>query len=113
MRKVVLIQLPSPWLISDQDLPLMGLLYLAASLRAASVEVQVADLVGLSPEKWLVPEGDIYGISLVSAQVPAAKQIVRMLRERTRHPVTIVVGGPHVSAMPEWSLRYLDADYAF
>lgn len=112
-KKVVLIQLPSPWLISDRDLPLMGILYLAANLRKHGVDVQVADLVGQSPDRWYIPEGDVYGISAVTAQVPLVRECVRQLRERTAKDVVIVGGGPHTSALPEWSLQHLDLDYAF
>lgn len=110
---MVLVQLPSPWLISDRDLPLLGILYLAASLRQKGVEVQVADLIGLPEGHWHIPEGDVYGISLVTPQVPYAQKVIQYLRRRTKQKTTIVVGGPHVSALPQWSLNHLDADYAF
>ena len=113
LGKLVLIQLPSPFLISDRDLPLMGILYIASSCRRAGIEVQIADLVGLSQEQWVIPEADVYGISFVTAQVPLAQQCVKMLRERTNHPVTIIAGGAHTSALPEWSLKYGDFDFAF
>ena len=112
-EKIVLIQLPSPWLINDRDLPLMGVLYLAASLRFEGIEVQVADLVGVPEDKWLIPDADVYGVSLVSAQAPIAKRVIQHIRARTRRKVEIIVGGPHVSALPAWSLKHLDADYAF
>ena len=54
--KVVLVQLPSPWLISDRDLPLLGVLYLAAALREAGIEVQVADLIGVPEDNWYLPQ---------------------------------------------------------
>ena len=111
--KIVLVQLPSPFLISDRDLPLMGLLYLAASLRRAGIEVQVADLVGQTEENWFIPEGDVYGFSFVTAQTPLARRAIGMVRERTSHPVTVIVGGAHASALPEWCLKFLDADFCF
>ena len=111
--KVVLVQLPSPWLINDRDLPLLGVLYLAASLKLQGIEVQIADIVVLPPENWYIPESDLYGVSLVTPQVPYARQVIQHLRARTSHKVTVVVGGPHVSALPEWSLTHLGADYAF
>jgi len=100
-------------LISDRDLPLLGVLYLAASLRKAKVEVQIADLIGVPEDNWYLPEGDIYGVSLVTPQVPYAKKVIQHLRNRTRRGTTIAVGGPHVSALPQWSLDNLDADFAF
>ncbi len=112
-RKIVLVQLPSPWLISDRDLPLMGLLYLAARLKQWDVEVQIADLVGVPEDKWYIPEGDVYGFSMTTPQAPLAKKAIELVRNRTAHKVTVIVGGAHVSALPEWSLKHLDADYAF
>jgi radical SAM superfamily enzyme YgiQ (UPF0313 family) len=111
--KVVLIQLPSPWLISDREPPPLGVLYLAAALRRNKIEVQVADLTGVPEDRWYLPEGDIYGVSLVTPQVELAAKVISILRNRTQHQVKIIVGGPHVSAMPQWSLTNLKADVAF
>jgi radical SAM superfamily enzyme YgiQ (UPF0313 family) len=111
--KIVLIQLPSPWLISDRDIPLIGVLSLAAALRAAGVEVQVADLVGQPEERWYIPEGDVYGLSFTTPQVPLAKKAIDLLRARTHLPTRIIVGGPHPSAMPDWCLSRLGADHVF
>lgn len=111
--KIVLVQLPSPFLISDRDLPLMGLLYLAANLRRNGIDVQVADLVGQPEDNWYIPEGEVYGFSFVTAQTPLARKAIQMVRARTSREVTVVVGGAHASALPEWCLTYLDADYAF
>jgi len=111
--KVVLIQLPSPWLMRDRDTPLLGVLYLATNLQHEGIEVQVCDLVGVEQENWNIPEGDIYGISLTTPQVPETRQVIKYLRERTKKPITIIVGGPHPSAMPQWCVDKLGADYAF
>lgn len=111
--RVVLLQLPSPWLMNDRDTPTYGPLYLASALLAQGIEAQVADLVGFPPEKWYIPEGDIYGISFTTPQVPMAKRAVEILRARTRRPVTIIGGGFHPSAMPEWCIEHIGLDYAF
>jgi len=110
---VTLVQLPSPWLLNDRDTPLLGTLYLATNLAANGIDVKVADLVGVDEDKWLIPEADVYGISLTTPQVPQARKAINMLRNRTSHPVTIVVGGPHPSALPQWCIDNLGADYAF
>ncbi len=91
----------------------MGVLYLAAALRANDVNVQIADLVGLPEGKWNIPDADVYGLSLVSAQAPIAKKVIKQIRTRSSAEVEIVVGGPHVSALPQWSLDHLNADWAF
>jgi radical SAM superfamily enzyme YgiQ (UPF0313 family) len=113
MNKVVLIQLPSPWLMNDRDTPLLGNLYLATNLAANGIDVQIADLVGVPEDKWLIPEGDIYGISITTPQVPYARKVVSLLRNRTSHRTNIVAGGPHPSALPQWCIDTLGVDAAF
>lgn len=61
--KVVLVTLPSPWLISDRDMPNLGILYVAGYLRENGVNVQVVDFCGVPTDYWFIPEGDVYGIS--------------------------------------------------
>lgn len=111
--KIVLIQLPSPWLMNDRDTPLLGTLHLASNLLAHNVEVQIADLVGMEENQWHIPEGDVYGISITTPQVPLARKAVDLLRGRTSHDICIIGGGPHVSAMPQWSLRHLNLNHVF
>jgi anaerobic magnesium-protoporphyrin IX monomethyl ester cyclase len=102
--KVVLITLPSPWLISDRDMPNLGVLYVAAYLRDNGINTQVVDYCGVPVEHWYVPEGDIYGISCTTPQYPLAKLIVGKIRDQ--HPEGyIVMGGYHPSALPEFTLE--------
>lgn len=110
-EKVVLVVLPSPWLISDRDVPPLGVLYLAASLKLAGIAVQVCDLAGLPEERWRIPRADLYGISLTTPQFPYAKRVIDKLRNRGDG--TIVAGGPHVSALPKHSFVDLGLDYGF
>lgn len=107
--KVVLITLPSPWLISDRDMPNLGVLYVASYLREQGVNVQVVDYCGVPTEYWFIPEGDIYGISCTTPQYPLAKDVVRKIREQ--HPEGyIVMGGYHPSAMPDFTLEDAKCD---
>ena len=112
-KKVVLLQLPSPWLMNDRDTPLLGPLYLATNLAANGIDVQVADLVGYPPDKWIIPEGDLYGISFTTPQVPMAREAIKLLRGRTNKPITVVGGGFHPSALPQWCLDNLGFDNVF
>lgn len=109
---VVLINPPSPWLISDRDLPPLGLLSLAASLRAAGVLVEVCDLAGQPGQAsgWIVPDGDLYGIGFTTPQYPIAQRLVKQLHRRYQ---SIVVGGPHASALPARTLHELGIDAVF
>ncbi len=101
--KVVLITLPSPWLISDRDMPNLGILYVAAYLRENGINVQVVDFCGIPQQYWYVPEGDIYGISCTTPQYPLAKAVSS--RIRLRQPgAYIVFGGYHPSALPDFTL---------
>jgi len=112
-KRVVLLQLPSPWLVRDRDTPLLGPLYLATNLLANGIDAHVADLVGTPEDQWLIPEGDIYGISFTTPQVPLARAAIKLLRDRTSYPITIIGGGFHPSAMPQWCLDNLGLDYVF
>lgn len=102
--KVVLITLPSPWLISDRDMPNLGILYVAASLREAGVNVQVVDYCGVPTDFWFLPEGDVYGISCTTPQWPLAKFVADKIR-RQNPGAYIVAGGYHPSAMPDHVLE--------
>lgn len=102
--KVVLITLPSPWLISDRDMPNLGLLYVAAYLRDQGVNVQVVDFCGTPLEYWFIPEADVYGVSCTTPQYPLAKHVVQKIKER-QPGAYVVMGGYHPSAMPEFTLE--------
>lgn len=100
MKKVVLISLPSPFLTCDRDYPNLGLLYIASYLRDNGIDVQVADLTGLSEENWYIPAGDIYGISAVTPQHVIAQKVIRKLKAR-QPDAFVVMGGIHATTMPE------------
>jgi len=106
MDSITLINPPSPWLISDVDLPPLGLLSLAASLREHDIEVHVADLAG--KEEWRegplpgFPRADWYGIGFTTPQYAYVKELVDLLpRSRT------IVGGAHASSLPKRTLEEL------
>ena len=109
-KKVVLITLPSPWLISDRDMPNLGVLYIASYLQKYGVNIAVADLCGVPEEFWTIQEGDVYGISLTTPQFHLAKSVAEKLRER-QPDCTIVMGGYHPTALPEQTLENTKADY--
>ena len=94
--KYVLAIPPSPWLISDTDLPMLGMLYISASLKAQGCDVTVCDLTG--SKKCELPDGDIYFITGTSPQFPYVKKICEHIKKKGRK--IIIIGGPHASAMP-------------
>jgi anaerobic magnesium-protoporphyrin IX monomethyl ester cyclase len=98
-NKVVIIIPPSPWLISDTDLPPLGPLYVASYLREFGSEVQVCDLSGLEEKDWKIPIGDIYGVGGASPNFVYIKAIVARLKAREPDK-PVVVGGVHATVLP-------------
>ncbi len=107
--KVILINPPSPWLISDRDMPAQGILSIAAYLRENKVDVTLVDLAGLPEKYWYIPDGDIYGIGFVTPQYPYAKKIIQKIRERNPKQL-IVLGGVHPTILPERTLKETNCD---
>ena len=107
--KIVLIIPPSPWLISDTDLPFLGILYISSYLKQYGHEVQICDLSGLSEVDWKIPIGDVYGITGTTPNFIYIKTIVSTLKQREPHKL-VVVGGAHATTLPEHVLQNTMAD---
>jgi len=109
--KLVLIIPPSPWLISDRDIPMMGVLYLSSYLKANNkeCEVVVCDLSSLKEEDWYIPVGDIYGVTGVSPQYIYIEKIIRKLKIREPDKL-VIVGGVHATTYPDHILINTLAD---
>ncbi len=92
--------------------PPLGLGYVGAALRDTGYTVELVDL-GLKPKEDLRGilekfEPDCIGITGMSTQYPEMKRIAGMAKSRG---IPTVVGGIHVSALPEFVLedcRYFD-----
>lgn len=109
--RVVMVTLPSPWLISDRDMPNLGALYIASYLRENGVDVKVADLCGVPQEHWQIPDGDVYGISLTTPQFHLAQEIAAKLRRRQPNCL-VVSGGYHPTALPNEMLEKTETNIA-
>lgn len=109
MSKIILIIPPSPWLISDTDLPFLGVLYISAYLKVRGIEVYVCDLSGLEQKDWKIPIGDYYGITGTSPNFPQIKQIAQILRNR-EPTCKIIAGGAHASTFPAHLLERTEVD---
>ncbi|MBM3984936.1 MAG: hypothetical protein FJ296_04480 [Planctomycetes bacterium] len=117
---------------SAQSLSLpLGLAYLAAALEHAGHAVHVLDAVGLAPnhrqryfQGYLVglpdheliarlpPDAAVIGLSILfTHEWPAAVRLLAALR-RARPAALLVLGGEHVTAMPEFCLLSSVADVA-
>ncbi len=107
--KVVLINSPSPWLLSDREHPPDNLLTVAAFLREKGVNVQFCDLNGMPEDYWFIPHGDIYGISCATPHYPLVIKIVEKLKAR-QPDALVVLGGFHPTVEPERTLRDTKCD---
>jgi anaerobic magnesium-protoporphyrin IX monomethyl ester cyclase len=95
----------------------IGLEYIAGSLRAKGVAVGMVDLEVTPLDDPQLGDSiargrpAVLGISVATSNLQAAAGIVAIARQRLAGAL-IVVGGPHVSALPEESLAATGADVA-
>lgn len=109
MNELVLIIPPSPWLISDTDIPNLGILYVSAYIKRFGYKVKVCDLNGIEEKNWKIPEGNIYGITGTSPQFIYIKKIINLIKRKQPESL-IVVGGVHATVLPEHILNNTKAD---
>src|SRR3989344_5949515 len=102
--KVVLINPPSPWLLSDREQPRLGLLDIASFLRANNINVTFCDLAGLPENYWWIPDGDIYGVTCATPHYSLVIKIVKKIRDRQPNAL-VAVGGFHPTVEPARTLR--------
>jgi radical SAM superfamily enzyme YgiQ (UPF0313 family) len=106
--KVALFKVP-PTYSTWHHRPVLGLSYLAAVLQEKGVDVRIFDahFHQLSSEKLasLLIEfrPDIVGATAMTHEIKPAADIVRKVKEKM--DCTAVVGGPHVTALPERTLK--------
>jgi anaerobic magnesium-protoporphyrin IX monomethyl ester cyclase len=100
---------PSPWLISDLDLPFLGPLYLSAFLKDKGYDVVVSDLSGVDLDKWIPKQYDVYGITGTSANFPQIRDISYRIND---YHLTdkIIAGGAHATLYPHHLLKYSAVD---
>ena len=94
-------------------IPRLGLPIMAAMLNARGHEakVYVPQLESLWPHGLDVLRADLVGISTVTPSAPEAYELARWVRRANRlrsHDVPIVLGGPHVTFLPEEGLEVAD-----
>jgi anaerobic magnesium-protoporphyrin IX monomethyl ester cyclase len=125
MTHVCFINPPSPFLTSDRGAPPLGILHLAAQLRANDMDASLWDLTG-DPElaqalvsddakRFSIPGTilryaieayaeqdmpvDLFAITAVSAQYSSALKLLKMLKEGYPR-IPVAIGGSHVSTLP-------------
>ncbi len=98
-------------------IPPLGLGFIAAALARRGNDVQIFDGArrqgGVPAVRSAIASfsPDVVGISLMTTDLPVARDLIQSLSARYSPPV-IVIGGPHVSALPEHSFLTLGPDYA-
>ena len=117
-----MVQSPHAWIAAFT--PPLGLAYLASSLRAAGHTVEAIDAIAEGLEQYLEEDGytfqglsieetidrldpatDLIGVSCMFTQDwPWLRRVLRAIRQRFPS-TTIVIGGEHVTACPEFCLR--------
>ena len=108
MPKIVLINPPSPFLISDKVFPPLGICYISAYLKKHGYDPEIIDLAG----KKKIPEidADIIGLSAVTPQYPYAQEILKELKYRRKIKAQYVIGGPHATCAPDSCRKYPSFD---
>ncbi len=111
-KKIVLIQLPSPYLLVENWITPMHLYYLQAYLKKMGFRnVLVVNLAGKDNYKQLIPpDCDYYGMSVFTPQYSMAKEISAYIKNNFKG--TIIAGGHHITALPKESLKGSDIDIA-
>lgn len=87
------------------SLPSLGLLTLAG-ITPAEHTINYIEIPDLSQSDVALQNYDLVAISSYSAQIAEAYELARRCRDAK---VPVVMGGPHVSALPNEALQYCDA----
>mgnify|MGYP001063697362 FL=1 len=108
----------------------IGLAYISSSLKEQGFKVEILDAVGEAPKNrtgyykgYLVglgleeivnkinPNSKCIGISVIfTHEWPAVVKLISLIKEKFPN-MPIILGGEHISAMPEFSLITSSADY--
>lgn len=106
MKKLLLINpvgRRSGYLLSKfSTFPPLGLAYVAA-VTPSDWNVKIVDE---NFDKFVLEEADLVGITAFTTTISRAYEIARMYRERK---IKVVMGGIHVSMLPDEALQYADA----
>ena len=96
---------PGSHIFSVYPLPRLGTVLLATLLRDAGMDAQVLveDIAPITPHA--LDDADVVGISTTTSTAPRAYAYADRLRERG---IPVVMGGPHVSFLPEEALAHAD-----
>ncbi len=91
------------------DLPPLGLAYIASLLRQSGHDVRIADMtLGLNELPSRFDDFDLVGIS---SDTPRHNQAIQLAERVKLYDRPVIMGGPHVSFLPEESLKTGFVDY--
>lgn len=114
--KILLINPPSICVQNDRLEPPLGILYIASTLRENRYQnIKILDMTGCQNEMDIsdkinsICASDIYGISCFSTNYVYVKKIINHLK-RIDTAAYIIVGGPHPSGMPDFTIKNSHAD---
>ena len=114
-RKDILLAVPPKLTVST--VPHLGLGYLASSLIRAGFEVDICDFVRDkmsfkdSVKEILQRQPSYVGLTIFSYNYFSAKRLIASVKQENKN-IKFIVGGSHVSALPDFSLHDLNADFA-
>lgn len=96
--------------------PPLGLGYLASALENDEHWVKIFDFTKKHYKAEdagriiLQEKPDIIGLSITTQKFVSAKKLIEFLKNKNRN-IPVIVGGVHITALPEYSLQELKADY--
>ncbi len=107
MRRIVFVEPESPNLhiFSRFALPRLGSIILATMMRDRGWEASVVAEELAKLDLDALRSADLIGISTITSTAPRAYAIADALRERN---LTVIMGGPHVTELPEEALEHAD-----
>jgi radical SAM superfamily enzyme YgiQ (UPF0313 family) len=110
IKKIVFIEPKSPerHVFSRWKLPRLGTVVLATRLKEAGYDVRVF-VEDVAPVDYAALfSADLVGISTITSTAPRAYEFARAVR---REGIPVMMGGPHVTFMPDEALQH--CDYVF
>lgn len=102
---VVLINLPSTYLLNDAAYPPMGLMTVGGCMMDWGLNVKLIDFSGNSHPS--IPDCDCYAMTCVTPNMYITKEFIHGMLPKNSH---IILGGAHPTFMPQNTIDYMDMD---
>lgn len=102
---VVLINLPSTYLLNDAAYPPMGLMTVGGCMIDWGLNVKLIDFSGNSHPS--IPDCDCYAMTCVTPNMYITKEFIHGMLPKNSH---IILGGAHPTFMPQNTIDYMDMD---